>query len=72
MKAVSSAKIVNSSYQSNFIPKKAEKINIKELDAYRDKFKNLPVIFGKKEKDMLAYNLSYFNLSNKDNKDGKV
>ncbi len=37
------------------------------MDAYKDKFKNLPVIFGKKEKDMMAYNLSYFNLSREQN-----
>jgi hypothetical protein len=65
LKAASSAKIMNSSYKSNFIAKKAEKINIKELDACRDKIKNLPIIFGKKEKDIIAYNLAtYFRLKN--------
>lgn len=60
LKAASSAKIMNSSYRSNFIPKKVERINIKELDACRDKIKNLPIIFGKKEKDIIAYNLATF------------
>jgi len=53
----SSSNIMNTSYQSNFGPKIAEHINIKELDACRDKFKyfffelrNLPIIFGRKEK----------------------
>lgn len=60
LKAASSAKIMNSSYRSNFVPKKVEKINIKELDACRDKIKNLPVIFGKKDKDLIAYNMAAY------------
>jgi hypothetical protein len=48
LKVASSAKIMNSLYKTNFGPKKAEKFNLKDLDACRDKIKNLPVIFGKK------------------------
>lgn len=61
---------MNSSYRSNFVPKKAERINIKELDACRDKIKNLPVIFGKREKDIIAYNLAaFFRLKKQNNID---
>lgn len=59
---------MNSSYRSNFVPKKAERINIKELDACKDKIKNLPVIFGKREKDLIAYNMAeYFRLKKQAN-----
>jgi hypothetical protein len=50
IKSSISTKLMNSSYQSNFVLKKAERINHKDLDACRDKFKNLPIIFGRKDK----------------------
>jgi hypothetical protein len=56
---------MNSSYRSNFGPKKVEKVNIRELDACRDKIKNLPVIFGKREKDAIVSNMAaFFRLRN--------
>lgn len=58
---------MNSSYKLSFGPKKAEKINTKELDACRDKIKNLPVIFGKREKEAIAFNLAtYFREKKKE------
>ena len=61
---------MNTSYRSTYVPKKAERINIKELDACKDKIKNLPVIFGKKEKDLIAYNMAeYFMLKKQANMD---
>lgn len=65
LKGASSAKIMNSSYRSNFVPKKVEKVNIRELDACRDKIKNLPVIFGKREKEAIVSNMTaFFRLRN--------
>lgn len=56
---------MNSSYRSNFVPKKVEKVNIRELDACRDKIKNLPVIFGKREKEAIVSNMAaFFRLRN--------
>ena len=48
-----------SAYQTEFTNKKTERVNFKELDCYRDKFKNIKVSFmpitKKAEKTMNSY-----------------